>query len=35
MLQVKFINDCLIVATGHNYSPIVVGKDNSSEKWYN
>ena len=33
MLQVKFIAEGLIVTTGHNYSPIVVGIEKTSGKW--
>lgn len=33
MLQVKFITEGLIVATGHNYAPIIVGIEKSSGKW--
>ena len=33
MLQVKFISDNLLITTGHNYSPIVLGAEKSSGKW--
>lgn len=33
MLQLKFISDNLIISTGHNYSPIVIGTDKSTKKW--
>lgn len=31
MLQIKFLSENLIVTTGHNYSPIVIGM--ASDKW--
>ena len=34
MLQVKFIFENLIIVTGHNYSPIIIGVDKTSGKWY-
>lgn len=33
MLQVKFIFENLIIATGHSYSPTIIGVDKSSGKW--
>lgn len=33
MLQVKFISDDLLITTGHNYSPIILGAEKSSGKW--
>ena len=33
MLQVKFISDNLIITTGHNYSPIIIGVQKTSGKW--
>lgn len=33
MLQVKFISDNLIIATGHTYTPIILGAEQSPGKW--